>query len=456
MKKIPGAFVLSFWDTLLFQTSLNEPAVLHAVLTLSSVHKRNSFNGNDQSGRNDSPDEQEQFMLQNYSKAIRHLQPLFSTKDKASVRVALITCVVFICLEFLRGHFQTAQTHLQNGLKVLRELQIPSKGDDVFLLLKSSRNSIDDWIVEAFTRLNFQVELFKQSYQHPGFVVQASGPEPPVPIFHTLNEAWQQLERLLNKVFHLTEQGRQQQNPNNLSIGYPSALLEHQQHIQAELARWLDTYRASREDLQTQDPGGLARGLLCVYHTMANIMAGACLRLGGESIFDCYVEQFVLLINQSANMWGITSSGARVRARSGHYKNMSRSIVDIGWIPPLYYAALKCRVHRVRLQAIRLIESASHREGIWDSKIAACVARKVMEIEETDFYRDVDTADDFPLSSSPGSRDLSLTTLPQSYRIHEVKVVLSNGLMDSVALFYRQKETSRDWKETQVSIQSYG
>jgi hypothetical protein len=50
-----------------------------------------------------------------------------------------------------------------------------------------------------------------------------------------------------------------------------------------------------------------------------------------------------------------------------------------------------------------------------------------MEIEERDFYKDVDTADDFRLSSSSGLRDLSLPTLPQSYRIHEVKVVLSNG-----------------------------
>lgn len=125
---------------------------------------------------------------------------------------------------------------------------------------------------------------------------------------------------------------------------------------------------------------------------------------------------------------------------------MSRSVVDIGWIPPLYYAALRCRVHRVRLQAIRFLESTSHREGIWDSNIAACVARKVMEIEERDFYKDVDTPDDFPLSSYPGSGDLSPSTLPGFHRIHEVKAVPSDDPLGNVLSFCRQNQRSGDLK----------
>lgn len=441
-KKIPGAFGLTFWNKLLFQATLNEPAVLHAVLTLSSVHKRGALRGNGQSRSDDTPDEQEQFMLRHYIKAIRHLQPHFSTKDKASVRVALITCVVFIWLDLLRGHFKTAQTHLQNGLNVLKEFQIPSSVDDGILLLKPLRNSVDGGIVEAFFRLVVQVELFKHTYQHPCLVLRASGPEPSIPFFHSVNEAWQQMERLFSKVFHLTEQGRQQQLSNSSSIRYPPALLGYQQNIQAELAQWLDTYEASRKDMQGQDSEGIVRRLLRNYHTLASIMANACLCIDDESIFDSYTEQFVFLINQSADMSRIRRmSGSWIRPLPGHY-NMSRSMVDVGWIPPLYYTALKCRIHRVRLQAIRLLETSSHREGIWDSRIAACVARKVMEIEERDFYVDVDTADDFLPTSSPGLRDLSLPTLPHSYRIREVKVVLPNGPMDSVFLSYRQKQTS--------------
>lgn len=454
--KIPGPFVLSFWDTLLFQASWNEPAVLHAVLTLSSIHKREIIDGNGQRRSDHVPDEQEQFMLRHYNKAISHLQPHFSTSDKAAVRVALITCVVFIGLELLRGHFETAQTYLRSGLDVLRESQSPSNVNDGILLLKPSHDSIDDLIVEAFSRLHVQVELFKQSYQHPRLILQSSESKPRLFIFHSINEAWRQLELLLNEIFHLTERGRQEQISNNnpIFMGSSSALLRHQRHIRGELGRWLDTYEASRQYLQTEEFGRFVCQLLLVYHTMTSIMADTCLWSADESIFDSYTEQFVFLVNLGSNMWKIRSLGSRGLALPGHYIDMSRSLVDFGWIPPLYYTALRCRVHRVRLQAIRLLEAASHREGIWDSKIAACVARKMMEIEEEGFYSDVDTADDFPLSSSPELQDLSLPTLPQSYRIREVKVVLSNG---PVFVSYRRQKASRDlWQDIQVPIQSHG
>jgi hypothetical protein len=69
----------------------------------------------------------------------------------SSVRVALITCVIFVSLEFLRRHFKTAQTHLQNWLKVIGELQTPAGvNDNGACLLEPSRDSIDAWIFEVF------------------------------------------------------------------------------------------------------------------------------------------------------------------------------------------------------------------------------------------------------------------------------------------------------------------
>jgi hypothetical protein len=125
----------------------------------------------------------------------------------------------------------------------------------------------------------------------------------------------------------------------------------------------------------------------------------------------------------------------------------SRSVMDIGWIPPLYYTALKCRVHRLRLQAVKFLEYSPHREGIWDGPIAACVARKIMEIEERDFYDDIDTANDFEISSAPGVGDLSLPTLPQSYRISGIKVDLPDGPTDNFFLSYKRKQGYGGWEE---------
>jgi hypothetical protein len=440
--KLPGSFISGFWNRLIFQASLNEPAVLHAVLALSCVHKRGSLHDANQRNSDDTPDKQEQFILQHYVKAISYLQPHFSIKDMSSFRVALITCAVFIYLEFLRGHFETAQRHLENGLKVLTEAQMPSLDNDGILILKPCRESIDDWIIEAFSRLNIQVELFKQTYQHPCLVIQVTRPELPTAIFRTFNEAWQPMEYLLNQIFHLTKLVRKQGVSESASARHPSALLRYQQHIRIELARWLDLYAASKKELQGQNSTDKVRAykLLCVYNTMANIMAATCLSLNDELIFDAHTDQFVSLIRQLANLWTSSSISTIVPAQPGHPMNMSRSIVDMGWIQPLYFVAVKCRIHRIRIQAIKLLETSSHREGIWDAKTAACVARKVMEIEESNFYEDVDGADDFPLSSCPRPQDLLQLTLPDANRIREAELVLSGEPMDKVLLFCKQKQ----------------
>jgi hypothetical protein len=354
---------------------------------------------------------------------------------------------VFISLDFLRGHFTTAQIHLQNGLKLLGKTQLLSDRNDGLLLLRPCRESIDDWIVEAFSRLHAQVELFKQLYQHPCLLLQAAEPGPPAPMFYSFKEAWHEMERLLNKIFHLNKQAREHE-AEHTSLRHPPALLGHQQRIRMELARWLDTYEASRKALRGQESldEEKAYQILCIYHTMVTIMTDVCLCPSDEAMFDSHNDQFIHLIRQLADLWVISSTIFPIRAPPGHVTNISRSIVDTGWIPPLYYAAVKCRVHRIRLHAIRLLESTFRREGIWDAKIVARVSRKVMEIEERDYYKDTDTADDFPLSSSPSPRDLSLPPLPESYRIHDVEVVLSGDPMDKVLLLCRRRQGGIDCK----------
>jgi Fungal specific transcription factor domain/Fungal Zn(2)-Cys(6) binuclear cluster domain len=446
-KKIPGLFRLNFWNTLVFQASLNEPAVLHAVLALSSVHKDGNSYGQD----HHSPDDQEKLMLSNYSKAISHLKPHFSTMDRPSIRVTLIACVLFVCVEFFRGHLKTAQNHLQNGLKVLREMQTPSSMDDDGIIFpKHFPELIDDWILEVFSRLHIQVALFNPNGLYPILSFCSSGLESPLPRFRCLNEAWKELEQILNEALLLAKRCRGTRVHGTISHPAQTTLLERQKHIIAALGQWFNTFELSRKGF----PGLIYPGfedfafqLLCTYHTMANIMANTCL-YREESIFDSLTGKFVSLIERSVNNWNIRlpSHETADRVLMVPHVDLSRSVVDMGWIPPLYYTALKCRVHRLRLQAIRFLEVSTHREGIWDGKITACVARKVMEIEERDFYRNIDTADDFPITSYPGLQDLSLPTLPQSYRIHDIIVDLPDGPMDNFFLSYRQK-MSGDWKE---------
>ena len=437
---------------MLFQATWNEPAVLHAILTLSSVHKSDTPGKVDQDVTKNVPDEQEQFMLQHYTKAIHHLRPLFLCNDRASIRVALITCIVFVSLEFLRGRFKTAQTHLEGGLKVLRESQYHRAVGDDNSNLTNAPDLVDTWIIEAFSRLQTQVELFKKTFQHSYLSLQPPRHISPVRFFQSMEAAWEPLEQLLNRVLFLTEENRQQRTSEKSTI-LPTVLADEQQLIQKGLIQWLVAYEASLETLREKEYAAQICILLESYHTMAFIMAGTCLSFDDETIFDSFTDHFMILLERAVQLRKIGTSHSQVLSELAI--DMSRSMIDVGWIPPLYFMAIKCRIHRIRLQSIKLLESASHREGIWDSRIATRVARRVMEIEERDFYHDAHTADNFFLDSFPSKQDLSQPILPQADRIHELRVLLSDNPTDDVTMLYRLKGPSMDLTSIRVSL-NYG
>jgi hypothetical protein len=437
--KLPGTFrSSSTWSTILIQASFSEPAVLHAVLALSSVHKRKTVNTDSRRQVTDSPDEQEQFALRNYVKSINavgHLQPYCLVKDRASFRVALITCIMFVCLEFLRGHFQTAQVHLRHGITILRELQLLFGQTRGTSHLGSSRGSTDAWIVEGFSRLNLQMELFQYGYEHSGTYLQLHWHEDPSLVFHTLCDAWQELECQFNTIFHLTRKARQQSS-SQCTLEQTLKLLECQQRIHAYLAQWLvtwDTFKKSQGHLSVEYRK--AYQVVHTYHTMATIMLSTCLNPCDETIFDTQTKQFIYLVAQLVELHDTRI----IKVLPGNLMDMSHSVSDLGWIAPLYFVATKCRVHRVRLQAVRLLQSTSHREGIWDSKFTARVTRKVMEMEERDYYESSNINDNFPLDATPTPEELELPVLPESYRLRELEVVLSGAPMDRVLLFSKRR-----------------
>lgn len=443
--KLPGAFHSDFWSTLLPQASLSEPAVLHAVLALSSTHWDGSLlPGHKAWKAGQAPDKLERFALQHYNQAIQHLRP---PQGETTLRVALITCLIFISIDLLRGNFATAQLHLRSGLKLL--------GDEYCSDSGTSRRSqsTDHWISEVFSRLRVQVELFNQSYQHSYIMLQAAGLFPTVSRFASFKEAWVGLQPLMNGIFALSQRARELRAQRGSPQNNPE-LLGHQQRLRAGLSWWSSAYGSSKQALQGQGSmetlmsrdSDVAFHTIRAHHTMATIMADVSLTPGDEMAYDSHNERFLNLIRQLVLVWPTMLPRGPLWGPLGHLADMNRSIVDMGIIPPLYYTALKCRVHRIRLQAIRLLESSFHREGIWDSEVVSRISRRVMEIEEDGFHENIGATDNFEITSLPTSEDLSLPALPGSHRIGQLDVVLSGSPLEEISLFCRQKDNDAGGK----------
>ena len=109
------------------------------------------------------PSLQEQFVLGQYSRAIAKLQTRCCDNDRKSLRVALISCIVFVSLEFLQGHYRAATTHLKNGYRLLEELcsfRRKPQGTQSSLHFAPSDEWVEDCIEEAFCGMACKTALF--------------------------------------------------------------------------------------------------------------------------------------------------------------------------------------------------------------------------------------------------------------------------------------------------------
>ncbi|EEA26305.1 conserved hypothetical protein [Talaromyces marneffei ATCC 18224] len=451
--KLRGSFDSEFWSKLILQASINELAVRHAVLAVSFIHRKGSLNILDARIEEETIGQVEQVSLRYFARSINNLQHHLSSNTQASLRIVLITCIIFTTLDLLRGHFETAQIHVKNGVYLVRRLRSFSNRDDRICSTRVSEPT-DSWIVETFIRFHGQVEahhLMNRLICEPLF--PDPSPISSIQNIRSFKEAWNHLDKILEHILHLNNRVLECEIECQALRSPPPSLRTDQQRIQTALASWSKTYEFLRSSPPMQhykaDWENKGSRLLLLHHQMLTIMIGVCLSPRNEAIFDVHTNGFLRLINHAVDLWNYTLSTNPpwLEILPGKFLNMSNSITDKGWILALYYTAVKCRVHRIRLQAVRFLETSRHREGFWDSSIMATVARKVMEIEERDYYQDINPLDDiFSLTSSPTPWDLSLPTLPESYRLRGVETVLSGCPVNRVLLLCKQKQGMEDRK----------
>ncbi|SPQ22643.1 43faf71b-e4b5-40d8-ae3f-200c48d3c729 [Thermothielavioides terrestris] len=468
--KLRGPFGSPFWDALVMQAGVSEPAVFHAVVALCSVHKGGS-QGTQSTKLTSSLDQRERFTLLHYSKAINHLlQPHFTPTNRASVRVTLIACMLFICLEFLQGRYKTGNDHLRNGIRLLATL----RGDGS--TPESSRDAADDWLTEAFLRMNLVAVQFGQGCLMPPSLPRLSNDRHirlPLITFASVAHARDSLDHLLSVIIHLTERCRQKEDLGSLEDAIPDQRdLADQQRIKSDLQAWLNAYQASRVAFHAQldSLSRVGHSLLYIFHLMATIMADTCLQPSNQMAFDAHHRAFACIIDRCVAFLALVRA---FHAQQDPAFTSSLFTADVGWIPPLYYTALHCRDRRLRRRAVRLLRTIPSREGIWDALFAAAVAREVVRIEEEGEGGGVvssssssssslsssssslsssssslsssssSTGDDSPdscsWSQSPSPEVEVSRTLPATSRIYDVRVALPDGPTGRTVLTYRKR-----------------
>ncbi|QYS96221.1 Zn(2)-C6 fungal-type domain-containing protein [Trichoderma simmonsii] len=437
--KLPGLFESGFWDCLVLQASEQEPAVLHAVTALGAAHKN-----------------EERISLTEYNEAIRHLRHSLKRSDKEALRVCLITCMLFVCIELLRGGFKAGHAHLTNGLRILREIQqregVTSDGD---IILRSKAVSVEDTLVEVFSRLNVQVALFGQVSSYLLFVGDSAESPRTYDIpqtFSSLLEARKYMDALINGSHILGEQASQLILSGQC---IPEKLYEDQGRLEAALMRWLRALDSSHEKLinRADYRTKFAIPMLLLYHTMTRIMAATALRGTDEMIYDHYLPDFSLLIKQSADLWDLMRTAMKkALGLRGSSRPDINFTIDMGFIPPLYYALAKCRQPNLRRMILELLKEVPHREGAWDGFTVINMGDLLIEIEEEGMYEGIEIKPSCYLPDPSVAEVLPI--IPASQRFNNVNVALPDFESGKATLFGRRYRGNNQWESKIVHFDS--
>jgi hypothetical protein len=412
VQSVSGFFDQSLWKTLIAPGTWTEPAIMHAVVALSAAHRSGVCQ------RQGLQDIQEHFTLRQYSKAIRLLRPILANKNPASIMVVLVTCLLFTFLEYLRGQYKTAALHLHMGLRLFKDMHVECAElvNGVLIIQPATyKRAFHIEIVQCFASLHVQADLFGNHLPDIALILQVTETEIPSPVFASLQEARDSMDKLLHGILLLTQRVRAAMTG---SAEWSPTFSESQDRALTSLTKWHSTYQNTTASLDSVNKRQiLAYTLLLNYHTMATIMCKSIFSTC-ETVYAEHTDEFINIIERSITLWTHYSSVQDTES--------SGMTVDMGWIPPLYYTALKCRVPRIRSHAIRLLQSVPRKEGVWDSRLAANIAERMKQMEEQSCGGSLGLERDFVLDEVPCLRECERTpTLPTTDLFNQAHVELA-------------------------------
>lgn len=193
--ELSGYYDSSFWGNLVLAASTQKPSLRHAVIALGALHEDFS-----RKGLHSVPsleNQNRQLALNQYSKAIAALRRSLS-HGKEEPLTALMSCILFVCFDSLRGYYESAMVHLKSGLGILQDIRKSSAKNQI----------IEEKIVPLFRRLSLQSIIYvetKSKHDKMSFVqklIDISGKDPVISgDFKSVEDARNALDQATDGLF---------------------------------------------------------------------------------------------------------------------------------------------------------------------------------------------------------------------------------------------------------------
>lgn len=188
----------------------------------------------------------------------------------------------------------------------------------------------------------------------------------------------------------------------------PVNMQKRQARLQRRWMRWYDSFRHMCPHGPEENEA--AATMLMFYH-LAVIMMHA-MDTHTQMIFDECTPHFEEIIRLSE---------IYVHNRIGEHSIFT---FEVGTIPPLYWAATKCRIPSLRRRALELLLKAPAKECLWGARSCAEVVARLIAIEEEGLGHPVPSLVQIGLGGGVSAIDDSILP-PEHQRVHHLGILVN-------------------------------
>lgn len=316
-----------------------EPAARHAVLCISQLFEDFEY----------FKPATDKFAITHYNTAINMLVH----GPPPSVDTVLLVCILFICIEFLRGNRAAAITHVTHGMQ---------------LLLGAGQRSR---FASTYSQISvFPTFIFEEAVGS-AFSQRAPGEGGECPVFSGTKEAQCVLDDLISKAVRVIRAG----NPyrlENFRESPPQEIFDARAEVQQDMELWEKAFNKFTDTRSPSDREDSASLALRARHLLIYIWIQECLK-ADEMCFDDYKEEYLQILD-----WSRREADMREVRRN----RPTRFTFETGWNTMLHFMVYKCRYLPLRIEGLSLMRRlSSERESLWDASLMCILTRRIIEVE---------------------------------------------------------------------------
>lgn len=384
---ISGGFNAVFWRSIVLQICQTEPAVRHAVLAVSSLHEGIGAGSALQPADRRLAQSAQSFALQQYNKAIARLLNQMST-PLARPLATLLTCVLFVCIEYMQGKDKESLIHLEQGRQLLARLDQRSSDPEMECIVRH--------IVPLYTRLSLTSFLFGGS---PVPIPDAFRPHKDVPdTFDSIDSLRHCMHEFMEQSFRFIRRARPAKNNVESVSKEAMRLLKAEQGCLLTRHEKLNVaFSLFRASMATPAQAHVSVLLVLQMYLYAQRIWISTALSHSELIYDEFISSFAAIVPLAAAYLEQERSSLHPQRGPpfpGHSRYISGSqqlsvaftsnfSFETHIIPPLYYVATKCRHPLIRRSALELLTSnPSRRENLWRASVMGALAAHIVSLEE--------------------------------------------------------------------------